>query len=54
MIGITSDLFPGVELPQADYDVFLKTAKDVCEEDNIQPIESFLEKLIQEHFPKYF
>ena len=45
--GITSDLFPGVELPQADYDVFKATAKEVCAEMNVQPIESFLEKLVQ-------
>ena len=45
--GITSDLFPGVELPEADYEVFLATARKVCAQMNVQPVPSFLEKLIQ-------
>jgi dynein heavy chain len=45
--GITSDLFPGVKLPEADYKVFLETASAVCADFGIQPVPAFLEKLIQ-------
>jgi dynein heavy chain len=45
--GIISDLFPGVELPNPDYDVFLDAARRVCEQDNLQATEFFLQKLIQ-------
>ena len=36
-----------MELPEADYEVFLSTARKVCAEMNVQPVPSFLEKLIQ-------
>ncbi|KAM4737020.1 LOW QUALITY PROTEIN: dynein axonemal heavy chain 12-like [Anableps anableps] len=45
--GITSDLFPGIILPEADYQLFLETAKQCCESHNVQPTEVFLEKMIQ-------
>lgn len=45
--GITSDLFPGVKLPEADYRVFLETVKEVCEKHQVQTAPVFLEKLIQ-------
>ena len=45
--GITSDLFPGITLPEADYEVFLNTAREVCADFGIQPVPAFLEKLIQ-------
>ncbi|KAI5747904.1 hypothetical protein M8J77_019695 [Diaphorina citri] len=45
--GIISDLFPGVTLPEADYEAFLNAVKEVCAKRNLQPVESFLIKLIQ-------
>uniref|UniRef100_A0A803T0M9 Dynein axonemal heavy chain 12 n=1 Tax=Anolis carolinensis TaxID=28377 RepID=A0A803T0M9_ANOCA len=45
--GITSDLFPGVQLPQADYNEFLECAHECCKEHNVQPVKVFLEKMIQ-------
>ena len=31
-----SDLFPGVNLPQADYTLFLDAVADVCKNTNLQ------------------
>ena len=45
--GIISDLFPGIEQPTPDYDVFIKAAKTITEKKNLQLTDSFLEKLIQ-------
>ncbi|KAM6176988.1 dynein axonemal heavy chain 12 [Erethizon dorsatum] len=45
--GITSDLFPGIKLPAADYNDFLKCAYEVCSAHNLQPVKFFLEKMIQ-------
>ncbi|XP_019944293.2 dynein axonemal heavy chain 12 [Paralichthys olivaceus] len=45
--GITSDLFPGVSLPEADYKLFLEAAAECCKKNNIQPTEVFLKKMIQ-------
>ncbi|MEQ2250438.1 hypothetical protein ILYODFUR_000797 [Ilyodon furcidens] len=45
--GITSDLFPGISLPEADYQLFLETAKECCKSHNVQPTEVFLQKMIQ-------
>ncbi|XP_038127258.1 dynein heavy chain 12, axonemal [Cyprinodon tularosa] len=45
--GITSDLFPGISLPEADYKLFLETAKECCKSHNLQPTEVFLQKMIQ-------
>ena len=36
-----------MELPEADYEVFLSTARKVCAKMNVQPVPSFLEKLVQ-------
>uniref|UniRef100_A0A8C0PMX6 Dynein axonemal heavy chain 12 n=1 Tax=Canis lupus familiaris TaxID=9615 RepID=A0A8C0PMX6_CANLF len=45
--GITSDLFPGVKLPEADYHEFLECAHEACKVHNVQPVKFFLEKMIQ-------
>ncbi|XP_008412159.1 dynein heavy chain 12, axonemal [Poecilia reticulata] len=45
--GITSDLFPGISLPEADYKLFLESATECCEKHNVQPAEVFLQKMIQ-------
>ncbi|CAL8325422.1 unnamed protein product [Merluccius merluccius] len=45
--GITSDLFPGISLPVADYQLFLEAAGACCKNHNVQPTQVFLEKLIQ-------
>uniref|UniRef100_H2Z3M6 Dynein axonemal heavy chain 7 n=1 Tax=Ciona savignyi TaxID=51511 RepID=H2Z3M6_CIOSA len=45
--GITSDLFPGVTLPEADYELFLIAVHELCEKHNVQPVPVFLEKIIQ-------
>ncbi|VVC38423.1 Dynein heavy chain, coiled coil stalk,P-loop containing nucleoside triphosphate hydrolase,Dynein heavy [Cinara cedri] len=45
--GIISDLFPGVKLPNPNYDNLIKAAKITCTKMNLQPTNSFLEKLIQ-------
>ncbi|NWI88768.1 DYH7 protein, partial [Pitta sordida] len=46
-MGITSDLFPGIKLPEADYNDFLECAKECCNRHNVQPVETFLQKMIQ-------
>ncbi|EAA13034.3 AGAP011441-PA [Anopheles gambiae str. PEST] len=45
--GIISDLFPGVELPRADYAALERTFREVCSEWNLQPKDTFLTKVIQ-------
>ncbi|XP_060516742.1 dynein axonemal heavy chain 7 [Cylas formicarius] len=45
--GITSDLFPGVILPEPDYDVLSHAIKDTCNAQNIQCVPTFLEKVEQ-------
>ena len=45
--GIISDLFPGLNLPEADYTVFLGAVNDICETRNLQPVPFFNEKIIQ-------
>uniref|UniRef100_A0A669BHB3 Dynein axonemal heavy chain 12 n=1 Tax=Oreochromis niloticus TaxID=8128 RepID=A0A669BHB3_ORENI len=45
--GITSDLFPGICLPEADYQLFLEAAKECCKNHNVQPTEVFIQKVIQ-------
>ncbi|XP_069499778.1 dynein axonemal heavy chain 12 [Ambystoma mexicanum] len=45
--GITSDLFPGIHLPEADYKVFLEDAHECCAKHNVQPVKVFLNKIIQ-------
>ncbi|XP_051515044.1 dynein axonemal heavy chain 12-like [Myxocyprinus asiaticus] len=45
--GITSDLFPGISLPVADYKLFLECAQECCKQHNVQPVKVFLDKIIQ-------
>uniref|UniRef100_A0A8B9ZYI3 Dynein axonemal heavy chain 12 n=1 Tax=Anas zonorhyncha TaxID=75864 RepID=A0A8B9ZYI3_9AVES len=46
-MGITSDLFPGIKLPDADYNDFLECANECCIQHNVQPVKAFIEKMIQ-------
>uniref|UniRef100_A0A803YPJ9 Dynein axonemal heavy chain 12 n=1 Tax=Meleagris gallopavo TaxID=9103 RepID=A0A803YPJ9_MELGA len=46
-MGITSDLFPGIKLPDADYKDFLECAIECCTRHNVQPVKAFVEKMIQ-------
>ncbi|XP_016404673.1 dynein heavy chain 12, axonemal [Sinocyclocheilus rhinocerous] len=45
--GITSDLFPGISLPVADYKLFLECAQECSKNHNVQPVKVFLDKIIQ-------
>ncbi|XP_036230121.2 dynein axonemal heavy chain 7 isoform X1 [Bactrocera oleae] len=45
--GITSDLFPGTVLPEADYVVFNECTREACEKNNKQCTAFFLEKVQQ-------
>lgn len=45
--GIISDLFPNVDLPEADYKHLTDVFNVVCEELNLQPKREFLIKVIQ-------
>ncbi|XP_063282951.1 dynein axonemal heavy chain 12 [Pelobates fuscus] len=47
--GITSDLFPGIQLPEADYKDLLECAQESCIKHNVLPEAVFLEKMIQSY-----
>eukprot|EP00967_Tisochrysis_lutea_P016211 scaffold18272_cov19-Tisochrysis_lutea.AAC.1 len=42
--GIIGDLFPGVDLPKADYREMEQAMRDVCAKKNLQPTEYFMTK----------
>uniref|UniRef100_A0A8C2TNL6 Dynein axonemal heavy chain 12 n=1 Tax=Coturnix japonica TaxID=93934 RepID=A0A8C2TNL6_COTJA len=48
-MGITSDLFPGITLPEADYrvSILVTCVNECCIQHNVQPVEAFVEKMIQ-------
>ena len=46
-LSITSDLFPGIKLPDIDYGKLEGALKSVCAELNLIPEEGFLNKCIQ-------
>ena len=45
--GIISDLFPGVELPQPDFGVFLEALRTNIHKHKLQPHPWFIEKIVQ-------
>ena len=45
--GITSDLFPGVELPPPDYDLLVNAIERIIAKKNLQPRESFVTKVLE-------
>ena len=45
--GITSDLFPGVKLPDQDYSLLINEMKISCTANNLQAKDIFLDKCIQ-------
>jgi len=45
--GITSDLFPGIELPTPDYGHLTTAIKEQCEKRNLQAIDYFMTKVTQ-------
>ena len=47
--GILRDLFPGVEVPYVDYGKLQQAIENQICKLNLQPVKSFVEKVIQVH-----
>jgi len=45
--GIINDLFPGVSLPRVEHTEFVNAAGKACQQNNLQLVPFFSEKLIQ-------
>ena len=45
--GIINDLFPGVNLPRVEHTQFLEAVDRICQQNNLQIVSFFTEKLIQ-------
>ena len=45
-IGITKDLFPGIQLPVPDYNTLQKYIQEACETYNLQPTQVFIGRYI--------
>jgi dynein heavy chain len=52
--GIISDLFPGVVLPTPDYAVFLEAIHNNSKQMKLQPVQFFVDKIIQVNFDLIF
>jgi len=46
-MGIISDLFPGVSLPNPDYTLLMAALTDSCRKKHLQPVPMFLKKCIE-------
>ena len=46
-LGITSDLFPNIELPKPDYGNFMVALQEQCVAHNLKPKDNFIDKCIQ-------
>jgi len=45
--GIINDLFPGVNLPRIEHKEFLEAVEKICQQNNLQMVAFFTEKLVQ-------